>query len=507
MRTEVIFGSPGCGKTFTLMEQLELELASGTPPNKIGFVSFTKVATEEAIARACAKFHFVRDDLPWFRTLHSMCFQYLGMRRADVLDHRKMQEFAKAAGIRLTSRKRASEREGYTSPATHGDRAMYIENLARVKGRVLREEYDDDVSYGGSDLKWDECRRIAADLQRFKRERNIYDFTDMMTMFVRATPRLGLQVLFGDEQQDQSKLGWTAFRQASTGCRRVVVAGDDDQAIYSPWAGADVNEFINIQGDARVLGQSHRVPRNVQAVAHAVIARVKHRRPKKWAPRDEAGEVSYVPYFHHADLEAPGDLLILARNSYVLNEQVEPELRARGIVFERNGKTSIDADVVTAAQDWEALRAGRAISPAQALAIARHIKSPPACPNVAENLEIFPEVTLTDMYQTWPSLKDGTWYEIFDAVPQEMIEYVRAARGRGEKLNKRPRVRISTIHSAKGAESDNVILMSEMAPRTYRDMERFPDDEARVFYVGVTRARERLTIVGSSSPNQYRFSV
>ncbi len=50
-----------------------------------------------------------------------------------------------------------------------------------------------------------------------------------------------------------------------------------------------------------------------------------------------------------------------------------------------------------------------------------------------------------------------------------------------------------------------MILLQELAPRTARDMERAMDDERRVWYVAVTRARERLTLVGSQSPNRYRL--
>ena len=73
--------------------------------------------------------------------------------------------------------------------------------------------------------------------------------------------------------------------------------------------------------------------------------------------------------------------------------------------------------------------------------------------------------------------------------------YLVAALRRGEKLTKTPRIRLSTIHSAKGGEADNVILFSDMANRTYKDMQKQPDNERRVFYVGVTRTKENLHII------------
>ena len=55
-RTNVILGSPGTGKTTTLLNKLETEIESGIKPNTIGFVSFTKRAIREARERTIDKF-------------------------------------------------------------------------------------------------------------------------------------------------------------------------------------------------------------------------------------------------------------------------------------------------------------------------------------------------------------------------------------------------------------------------------------------------------------------
>jgi DNA helicase-2/ATP-dependent DNA helicase PcrA len=89
-----------------------------------------------------------------------------------------------------------------------------------------------------------------------------------------------------------------------------------------------------------------------------------------------------------------------------------------------------------------------------------------------------------------------------DRLPRDDVSYIIKARQRGEKLKARPRVRISTIHSAKGGEADHVVLFKEVARRTARETEQNPDPERRVQYVAVTRAKEKLTIVESAGPEE-----
>lgn len=57
------------------------------------------------------------------------------------------------------------------------------------------------------------------------------------------------------------------------------------------------------------------------------------------------------------------------------------------------------------------------------------------------------------------------------------------------------RLRMSSIHGAKGREADHVVLLNGMTGKTAVGYELDKDSERRVFYVGVTRARKRLTIV------------
>ena len=72
-------------------------------------------------------------------------------------------------------------------------------------------------------------------------------------------------------------------------------------------------------------------------------------------------------------------------------------------------------------------------------------------------------------------------------------------RKNGEKLNEDPRITLSTIHGAKGGESQNVVLLTDLSENTMKAYEKNPDDENRLFYVGATRTKEHLHII---SPKQ-----
>ena len=502
---EIFLGPPGSGKTTTLLDVVDAELAAGTEPERIGFFSFTQKAAREAAERACARFSLERSRFQYFRTLHSMCFRSLGLTGGDVLAGARFQEFADWCGIRVTGR--AWSDDGLLEGFEVGDRMLFMENLARIQEVPLRALYDE----GDDGLEWREVDRVSRALAEFKASRGLLDYTDMLSEFVRKRPRVSIDVLIVDECQDLSKLQWRVVETMARGARRVVTAGDDDQAIYR-WAGAAVDYFIGMRGRSSVLGQSWRCPPAVQLLSNEIISGVRHRRPKQWRARDgEEGRFARSREFGDVDVDdawAEDDrdhqrppVLVLARNVYLLRRDVEPLLRAQGIVYESStGKSSLDLTALEAAESWTRLGKGEEISVAAARKMYEFL---PANTGVRRGHKKLPKFDETDTVGGAELAQFGglltslrtPWHEALTRVSPEDVAYMRAARRRGERLRSRPRVRISTIHSAKGGEADHVVLLTEMAARTYREMERNPDDERRVFYVGVTRARRKLTAV------------
>ena len=114
-------------------------------------------------------------------------------------------------------------------------------------------------------------------------------------------------------------------------------------------------------------------------------------------------------------------------------------------------------------------------------------------------------VTMTDLLQTGGLLADPNeiWHDALDKMPQDDRSYMLAIRKRGGKLlNGTARVKLSTIHSAKGGEADHVVVLKEMAQRSHDEMAIDPDAERRVWFVAVTRAKQKLTVVASATPRQ-----
>ncbi len=395
--------------------------------------------------------------------------------------------------------------EGSTFGFTPADRALFMENLARVKCVPLRQQYDSNFD----NLDWEKVERISRGLAQFKKDRGLIDYTDMLRLFIeRGTPPR-LKKLIVDECQDLSQLQWQVILFLAKYCESLVIAGDDDQAIYK-WAGADVDYFINMAGRTRVLGQSYRVPRRIQRISDEIISGVRNRRPKEWRPRLDAGgkevegRVTRIQSIYDADLEGK-DILILGRNAFCLQPMLH-HLRREGIVFNWRGHNSVNSGILEAIVGWEKLRAGGSVLSDEARRIYEYLSSGRGVKRGFKTLPGFPTdqpVTMQDLKDRGGLQQDGIWHEAMDRIPEADKLYILRARRRGEQLKKNPRVNVSTIHGAKGGQGEHVIICRDMASRTHQEYLANPEDEHRVWFVGVTRTLDHLTIVAPRSNKQY----
>lgn len=495
---EIVLGPPGTGKTTYLLGEVEKELERGESPDRIGYFSFTRKAADEASQRACTRFSLQQRDLPYFRTLHSLCFHALGMTNSDVFEGRKLKEFGDWLGYEISEY--VSMDDTLQAGFTKGDRALFMENLSRVKMTPLRQLFDE----ADDELDWGVVEQIQKGMREYKAHHNLIDYTDMLERFAETEWSPNLNVLFVDEAQDLSLLQWRVVRKLAHNCRRVVIAGDDDQAIYE-WAGAALNHFIGLEGDVRVLDKSWRVPRTVQDVSENLIGRVRNRRTKVWSPRDAEGAVNWETGVPRVDWSGK-DILVLARNNFVL-KPVETWLKQEGVIFETKGRFSVPQSLLSAVRNWEKLRRGERISADEARGVYEYLASGEGVARGYKTLPSLPPdemVSLGDLKTRGGLRTDGIWHEVMSRASPKDVAYVLHSLKQGESLNpKKCRVRLSTIHGSKGGEADHVVLLPDMARRTFSEYRRAPESEARVWYVGATRAKETLTVLRSRTKIAY----
>ena len=547
MKVARLIGGAGTGKTTELLKIMEQALEAIKDPTLLGFASFTRAARAEAVSRASVAWGVAPEILSikgWFRTVHSTVLRCLGDEADDIVSDSKkdLEWLSNALGVRLST----DIDEAYGNMRYIGDEttsaALNCWSLARstmmpVEPIVKRLfQVDDSVP------NYDAVIRIAEKYETAKRLDGKMDFTDALMRFAGVSmtptgvPRFGTPIgslpevsawLF-DEQQDASPL-------LDLVCKRLVSApsvmwcylvGDPFQSIYG-FAGSSSRCFMSWKADKeRIMPKSWRCPKRILDLGEQCLKKVAGYFDRKIAPADHDGKITGLNSIEDVvSLADPNqDWLMLARTNFqarriagVLHSYRKPfkwtsqpdGLTNRGIGLSalydlENGKPITGAAWLQAME----LLPQRASDGGAYLVRGTRSRWRAEPERASEWDRIWPEdlaqVGATDKLAE--ALKSKRWVRLVDRGD----EWRQMAVKHGAELACSPKIRVGTIHSSKGAEAENVAILTTTSGKISDGIsvdKEIADEERRLAYVAVTRSKKNLFIIDDGRASSPRMEI
>jgi len=533
-----IFGPPGTGKTTRLAKQTIPAAVERYGPDGVMVVSFTRAAAREIASRD------IEVEPENVGTLHAICYRALGRPEIAEAHIDEWNDFCPM--FRLSGESGiVSVDEGIDDPSgnskTVGDELLARGNIFRARMQNEREKWPNGVR--AFFARWDEWKGVTGYI----------DFTDMIEKGLHDIPRApgDIGVLIVDEAQDLTPLQFALVRSWGVLMDWIVTVGDDDQTIYS-FTGAKAEAFFEPDVPEKyktVLSQSYRVPRTVFNRATQLIKRVRKREPKEYYPRgiDGVVEDSYCDCLQ-ADVisELAEDIakrghtvMVLASCSYMINP-TKQYLSMLGIPFQNAYRRRrrdwnplyLYQNGVTGAQLLQSfLNCGpdkpywnvfdfvkwskfilvgdnglvRGVGKKGIKVLEQAIK------DKAQGLHTTREVVshiLSPNALDAALKRDIKWLEKNIAAGKtKPLQYpLRVLDRYGiDGLQDVPKITVGTIHSVKGGEADVVILAPDISNAAFIESmsNSGMDDLIRLFYVGMTRAREKLILLAHSEGSNF----
>jgi superfamily I DNA/RNA helicase len=495
--------------------------------DRIAVVAFTRAARNEVLGRLSRVSGLTIDDCPWVRTIHSAAFKLLGLGPENVLNDKRWAEFAKRHGYQFSSLAPGwfdlDDRDGELPCRSDDDLVRYV----HAWGRNCRYDLTQTLRHWrGRGVARSELTLFAKRLDAFKAENDLTDFSGMLEEVLAGGLCPDTNIVFVDEGQDLSPLQTAVVEQWIAASDRAYVAADDDQAIYV-FQGASPVWITGLESSwpTERLTQSHRVPKLAHALATSIIEQNISRVAKTYLPRDDEGSVRWLTRDEAiAGVDGAVSTFVLARNRVHLVPFARG-LIENGVPFIVEGGGAPNplgdkriAQAVLLGQAWTAnpekgadapeLHALLHFVPTGSGLVQRGVKARVER-GVAAN-EQFSRVDLVEDF------KLGSLIELIERngplsaltgvsapVRRYLSKLIDARGGLPE-----PKVRLTSIHGAKGREAELVIVIPSMSRATHDEYlgstEGF-DAENRVFYVAVTRTLRDLVLVEPRSRRHYEF--
>lgn len=510
----LLIGPPGTGKTTAIMGMCVDLLAQGWIPADIAIVSFTRAAVKEVRDRLAN----VTGERHWegVGTLHSRAARLQGECR--FLKDEDWRDFAQLTRYQLTPENDANkDSEVEARTGTEDDKLRMVHCYARNRMISLEQAASDS----GSKVMLDRLRCYVRLFEQYKADVEKIDFVDVIALAVKDAVSITQPVIIVDESQDLSPLQIAFLLPAIEQASIVVIAGDDDQAIFE-FQGASpawIRSLHTAPGwRTHILPQSWRCPAAVQRLAERIIASASNRVPKTYLPRPEEGEHVQMPLV--AALQryctAPEDgVFVLCRGKKQCSIVISLLFHA-GVPYraERGSgpRPYESAALLSALGVFYSIRAGDAVS---ALLLSAAIDRFCGTRTKTETSGLIPH-GVKAKFERWSrthsmaTIDDLAAQGLGDLVAQcddaplgcfqrnaqpEVIVYLgRLVDDQGHLPE--PQITVTTWHGSKGREAHTVIVWAEI-PRPCLDalqIRRHADAEIRAAYVAVTRAKYRVVI-------------
>ena len=499
--TTIFVASAGTGKTTKLMGLVSNCLES-VPPNQICFTTFTKAGAQEAINRALAQnTNLNEQDFSAFSTLHALCFRRIP--RKQMLNLQDYKLLGELVGRPMSGASSLFDYADTTSfVVSAGDKLLQYDSLLRNMKQTPAEILVNQIK---TKFVPDDLAIFSRLYRKFREEKNKYDFTDQLETFLRLKIKLGIKYLFVDEAQDLSPLQWDIVDMISKEADQVYIAGDDKQSIYK-FSGGDPKSLIQKEGNRIVLDTTYRLPKKGLEYAEQIANRISEKQEYtvECNQDNEEGAVHKIRSLDDLDFNE-GTWFLLARNKALLS-LYEQYLVKKKILFVSGGATSLfKEEQISMIKLWEKLRRGYRFKASLLKRLYRdYLPSGKVVARGSKNLietmpdnEMFNKDDLIDNFGLKSIAKWDKVFKLPDLTKQILLQAELEGR-----FDKATHLEVNTIHSSKGREADNVVILPDMTSTSYYSYQKDPDNEHRVFYVAATRAKKNLYLL---APHTTRF--
>lgn len=532
-------GVPGAGKTTWLLDRLREEFADGTPLSAVVLTTYRRPMAEDLRERVEADVTGTElPDAHNVRTTHAICYRILDVHSDDVVDEDDEADFCESISV----------------PYSLGGDAVgnKLFDLRSFCIQTFLDPYDgwrDD----SVDLDEDIQRRIiesGASLPRFfneryeeyKDENGLVDFDDMLQrVYENGLLPAGMDVLMEDEFQDKTPLQVAIHDQWAKAADRVYVAGDVFQALYGFMGTSPtfMQRALDEADESVVLEKSWRFGPSLWNPTKQVLERVGYDVPEiEPVGETSVDRIPLAAYEDYATRHRDDDALHLIRANY-LAQEVAPVLNRAGIIYRSIdtgwGWTPARIDlynaIVTTRDVIEENVDAFGYPDYSALTLPELGRVLPALPASGAANVFRDSVTKTDAVDRLAEAERRSDFELTDWVderalyrtltePDTPFERLPASSLGGaeyvERMAEAYRMTdgrdieavdhvVSSIHGAKGREATTVFLHDKTTRKIVRDGDEYA--EARVWYVGMSRAIDQLYVVTYPSGPRYDLPV